>query len=444
MNTNSPPSEFNGKIIKRIVICSLILFVGIFGMIALGKLKKPPASAKPVEKSLRVETTVARSQDVQVKITGHGEVRPLNVVTVSPEVTGRIVSVHPKLEVGETIGQGEILFEVDSRDYRAARDEAKAAVMQAENSVARLKKQAEIDQQRLKTLERSRDLAHDEYQRLKELYENQSIGTRSGSDQAEQAYNLKVDLTDQLAQAIALYPLQIKEADGSLAATRARLSTAETRLERCQAKAPFTGRVKEVTVEAGQFVEPAHKAVTLSDDSILEIHVSIDSVDAAQWLMFTPEKNENNTAWFNAVKPVTCLIQWTENNTVQRKGTLDRVVAFDAKTRTLTLAIRLSGNTPKTQGLPLVAGMFCSVTIPGRTLTDVFRLPRWAVSFENTVFVAQDNRLKTVKVQVSRSEGEETLVSAGLTPGDQVVITRLVNPLENSLLKIVPSQGSEN
>jgi hypothetical protein len=86
--------------------------------------------------------------------------------------------------------------------------------------------------------------------------------------------------------------------------------------------------------------------------------------------------------------------------------------------------------------MPLVEGMFCSVQIPGRTLTGVFRLPRQAVSFENTVYTVVDNRLKTVSVNVARLEGDFAYIAEGLNPGDTVVTTRLIDPLENTLLEI--------
>jgi hypothetical protein len=86
--------------------------------------------------------------------------------------------------------------------------------------------------------------------------------------------------------------------------------------------------------------------------------------------------------------------------------------------------------------LPLVEGMFCRVEIPGRTLQGVFRLPRHAVSFDNTVYVADGSRLKTVAVTVARTQGEEALISGGLQAGQQVIVTRLVDPLENTLLTI--------
>jgi len=87
--------------------------------------------------------------------------------------------------------------------------------------------------------------------------------------------------------------------------------------------------------------------------------------------------------------------------------------------------------------LPLVEGMFCTVRIPGKQLKNVVRLPRWAVTFDNTVYIVNgENRLKTIPVTVARTEGETIYVSAGLNPGDTVITTRLIDPLENALLEV--------
>ena len=142
-----------------------------------------------------------------------------------------------------------------------------------------------------------------------------------------------------------------------------------------------------------------------------------------------------------------CKIRWTEHNNGQTwDGQLHRVVKFDQQTRTLTVAVRVDAETAlkkNPQSLPLVEGMFCSVKIPGRTLHNVFRLPRQAVSFENTVYIANDNLLKTVPIKVARVEGENAYVDDGLNAGDMVIITRLIDPLENALLEIANKSHKE-
>jgi len=176
---------------------------------------------------------------------------------------------------------------------------------------------------------------------------------------------------------------------------------------------------------------------------VLEILVPLDIRDARKWLRFDTQ-NGPATAWFQNLSRTPSTIRWTESPATHTwEGFLDRVVKFDQKTRTLTVAVKIPAANAVTtdRNLPLVEGMFCSVEIPGLPMENVYRLPRWAVSFSNKVFTAQNNRLKTVAVTVVRSQGEETFVAAGLKPGDRVITTRLVDPLENSLLEIVTGKS---
>ncbi|MEN8245619.1 MAG: efflux RND transporter periplasmic adaptor subunit [Thermodesulfobacteriota bacterium] len=428
-------------VLFRIVICVAILLIGVAAMARLSKLKKPPAEAVRIEKPMRVEGLVAEPEDVDVFIYGYGEVQALDVVNIAPEVSGRVVHVHPELEVGGIIPKGKILFKIDDRNYRATYADARATVVQFKASVERLEKQYQIDKQRQLTIERNRELSRAEYERVKKLFTKNKVGTQSGVDQAEQAYNGAADAADQMARQIALYPIQIKETESGLASARARLTLAEINLKRCKVAAPFDGRVKSAGMEMDQFVSPGQVVLTLADDSVMEIHVPIDSRDAQKWLIFEPRNNDQKGAWFAGLKTLPCKIRWTEHpeeNTWE--GQLHRVVTFKQQTRTLTVAVRIHAETAASQdqtALPLVDGMFCSVKIPGKKLQNVIRLPRWAVTFDNTVYIANDeNRLKTVPVVVARSEGDNIYISEGLTRGDRVIATRLIDPLENTLLEV--------
>jgi multidrug efflux pump subunit AcrA (membrane-fusion protein) len=53
------------------------------------------------------------------------------------------------------------------------------------------------------------------------------------------------------------------------------------------------------------------------------------------------------------------------------------------------------------------------------------------------VYVAIDSKLKTIPVEVARSQGEAAYISEGLKPGDRVITTRLIDPMENTKLIIL-------
>ena len=447
--------ESNGRkqpkkhVLVRIAICTLILVVGAVGMKGLASLKQPPAEAKSEERAIKVQTVTVEPRDYPVVITGYGEARALTTVTLAPEISGKVVYTHPALKAGRIIAAGEVLFRLDPTDYEAGLQEARAGVDQWQSTVARLKKQLAIDTQRLKTLQRSAELAQTEFERVRRLYEVDRVGTRSGVDQAERTYNAALDQADQMAQAVSLYPLQIKEAESSLASARARRSIAATNLSRCTVNAPFDARIKSVALEVGQFIAPGQDVLTLADDSVLEIQVPLDSSDVRQWLQFEePTADRPASAWFSGLQAVACTIRWTEDKHGSTwTGTLNRVVKFDQQTRTLTVAVQIPAAQAlgsDSRSLPLVEGMFCQVEIPGRIMQQVYRLPRQAVSYANNAYLANaEGRLKTVNVSVERIEGDYTYVGQGLRPGDRVIVTRLIDPLENALLDMVNTTAAE-
>jgi len=404
----APPGPGGKKVVFRISICILVLIVGIIGMKGLAGLKKPPAEAEVAETRLKVETVTVEKRDYPMFINGYGEVNALRVVPVAPEIAGKITMVHPRLKEGEIIAKGDTLFEIDSRDYATAVNTGK---------------------KRLETLKRARELARTEYQRVERLFRKNNVGTESGVDLSEKNMLSADDLFVQVEQALTL---------------------AEINLERCKVKAQFNGRVSYAALEKGQFVAPGQHVLTLVDDSELEIRVPVDSRFAGKWLMFEEDRPGKNRAYFPDLVNVPCAIRWTEEDTGKSwTGTLHRVVKFDNKTRTLTVAVRIDADNAapeNTSDFPLVEGMFCSVRIPGKILKDVIRLPRPAVSYTNTVYTAVDQRLKTRPVKVEHIEGGYAYISGGLKHGDLVVTTRLIDPLENALLTIVKTKsgGSES
>ena len=438
---NKNEAKSKNRILFRVIMVITIIFAGIFTAGFFVAIRRPPPQMPHQEPTLQVEVLDAKPENVPVAITGYGEVKVLNEVSISPEVSGKIVKIHSRLDVGEIISKDEVIFQIDTRDYEAAYIEAKATVIQMKNSLERMKRQYEIDRERLKTIQRTCELSIQQYERVRNLFEEDKVGTQSGVDQAEQTYNNSKDQREQMEKTVELYPLQIEEAESSLLSAESRRDTAKLRLERCTVKAPFDGRIKSESIEKGQYVTPGMSVITLADDSTLEIQVPLDSRDANKWLPFDDNYNNTSNAWVKGLKQVKCKVRWTESKSnVHWEGILNRVVKFDEQTRTVTVAIRITGTEALSinhGSLPLVEGMFCSVEIPGKILENVYRVPRWAVSFENTVYISVDDRLKTIPVEIARSQGDEAYISGGLKPGDRVIVTRVIDPMENTKLTIL-------
>ncbi len=422
-------------------VAALLVGGGIMsGLIAM---RKPPAEASPEDrkKAIRVNVIAVQPRNVPTTISGFGQVKAMNVVKIGPEVSGRVSEIHPNLLVGGIVPKGEAMFVIDPEPYRAKVEDAKARVAQLEGSLARLNAEQKNEETRMEAMERSRDLAKAQFERLKELLSSDNVGTQTNVDEAERTYVNAKDQTDQVSNDLALFPLRIREATGMLESARAQLALAELDLQKTRVDAPFNARVTNVTLKKDQVIAPGEPVVTVSDDSILELSVPLNSMDARQWLRFGENRSLPDAAWFSDVEKVSCMIRWSDDPEGHCwTGTLDRVESFDQSSRTLTVAVRVMGPAALSgdEKLPLVEGMFCKVEIPGRAIENVYEIPQHAInSFDGTVCVAEDNRLKTVSVRVARRDENTAYVSEGLKPGQLVITTRLINPLENSLLEVV-------
>jgi RND family efflux transporter MFP subunit len=381
------------SLLLRLGLCLLITAAGAAGFVMLKKMKKPPRLVEAAERPLAVQARQVRAVQVPVVVTGLGEVRSRRVVPLSAEVAGRVTSVHDNLQVGTVVEKGAVLCRINDQDYRIELEAAEA---------------------RVKSLSRDLELARKELARVSGLYAKKKVGTLSSVEKAERAVN---GIVNQLAQ------------------VRQARDMARLHLERCVVRAPFTGRISELQVQRDEYVAPGRKLFTLVDDADLEVEVSLDSRDAVRWLRFRPAGD--NSGWFGLPEEASCSVTWTEDENVRGSGSLDRVVRFDPTTRTLVVAVRLARG--QDAAFPLVAGMFCRVTIQGAPLDRVFVLPRQAVSFEGIVYVVRNGRLHSRRVEVAREQDSRVLVTGGLEDGETVILTRLENPLENTLVRVEES-----
>jgi RND family efflux transporter MFP subunit len=443
---NKSDMKTNRNLAALTAVCLALLASGVLGMAALASMKEAPEKVKTPKKALPVSVVKVKPENVPVTITGYGEVKTLNVVSISSEVSGKIREVHPELEVGGTVLKGDLLFQINETKYKSDEKELAAIVDRLKCNIERLKVQHEIDQERYVAAKRNRELAQSSFQRLKELLSKHHVGSKSQLDAAEQSVNAAKDLAAQTAQAVKLYPFTITEASSELTEAMAKLEAAREDLELCKVYAPFDGRIKTVSAEVGQYVTVGQNIMTLADDKILEIQIALDSRDARKWLRFDNDAHHQYANWFAGLERIDCRVYWIENRRHQsRIGQLHRVVRFNPKTHTLIVAVRINSEkviSESNHELPIVEGMYCLVEIPGKTMRNVFRLPVSAVSLEQTVYKSDNQHLKTIPVEVVRIEEGHTFIEEGLSPGDQIIVSRLVNPAEDTLLSIVPA-GTE-
>ena len=108
-------------------------------------------------------------------------------------------------------------------------------------------------------------------------------------------------------------------------------------------------------------------------------------------------------------------------------GQLERIQDYDRDSRTVTLIISVASralSSSEDQALPLVEGMFCKVSIPGKIIENAFMLPREAVSHDNQVLLVEDGKIKSKSVEVIRNDGDFSIIREVLNEGDHLITSR--------------------
>jgi RND family efflux transporter MFP subunit len=389
-----------------------------------------------------VETQTARPAACTVALQGFGEVRPLNSVRIASEVQGRVTQVHPHLDTGEIITKGELLFAVDTRKYKAALQDAQAEFQRLGHVLKRLKHEERIASIRLRDFQRNQELLRKEMERYRTLLRESQAVSRSALEEHERIFNAAREETVAHRMEVSVFPLRIKETQSAMDAAQARCDMALTDLKRCTVRAPFTGRLQKVDIKIGQYVSEGTEVLTLADDSILEIIVPLDADKAFKWLRFT--QGNETCGGFKRPFPTSCSVIWTAScDATRHQGRVHKIVRYNKQNRTLDVAVRLTNSQSKSPQA-LAEGMFCEVLIPGRSLDNVLRIPRRAISHDDTVRVAHNNRLKTQPVQIAYRDDDYAYVSSGLHPKDRIIVSPLADPLENCLLAEMPLDQEVN
>jgi len=107
-------------------------------LLSLAGLAAAACSSRQGAQAPKVPVSVARVEHraVPYQIGASGTVEPMQTVDVTSQVSGSLIRVH--FAEGDEVGAGQVLFEIDSRPYRAALQQAEAALLrnltQAQNA----------------------------------------------------------------------------------------------------------------------------------------------------------------------------------------------------------------------------------------------------------------------------------------------------------------------
>jgi multidrug efflux system membrane fusion protein len=334
-----------------------------------------------------VVAATARTGDIGVYYSGLGAVTPFATVTVRSRVDGQLLSVGYR--EGDTVHQGDLLAEIDDGPYRAA-------MAQAEGQLVR--DQATLENARI-------DLA-----RYQELVPQKAIPE----------------------QQLATQQATVHQYEGVVKVDEGQIDSARVNLAYCRITAPIIGRVGLRLVDAGNIVHAADTigllVITRMDPISVIFTIAEDQLPAVLKRMAAGQALEVD-AYDHAAR--TKLAQGSLT-------TLDNQI--DPTTGTLKLRATFANANGALFPNQFVNARLLVQEKRGVTLVPTAAVQRNAQA--TYVYVVKPDSTVTVRsVTLGTTEGDDSEITAGVQPGDVVVMTGVDKLQEGSRVSVQLSPG---
>jgi len=198
------------------------------------------------------------------------------VVTMAPEVAGRIVELH--VVDNKYVRKGDLLMGIEPINYKIAVSQAEAAVQQAQASVQNVEAQMNVQEAQIRASQSQLELGQAALVYAKQQAVRYETLAKTGTGTVQNAQQFTSQLHQQeasvqtalenhnLAQRqVETLRAQRMSAEASLAQAKAQLSQAKVNLERTRILSPVDGYMTNLLAQLGDYVNVGVNTISVVD-----------------------------------------------------------------------------------------------------------------------------------------------------------------------------------
>ncbi len=367
-NPRNPRNPWQGR-------CFSFVVAFVVGVSACSK------ASTPVKPPVAVTVANAERGEAPMLLVANGIVEPLQTVAVQSQVGGVLTAVHFK--EGDAVKQGQVLFEIDPRPFKAAYDQAVA-------NLAR-------DNAQLISFQNDAD-------RYKALVLKDFV-TKSQADQATAAAEAQKAV---------------------IAADKATIDNAKFNLENATITAPISGKTGSLLVKQGNLVKPgaAPALVVINQIEPILVHFTV------------PDQQFPDVQKYSAGGDLQVRVL-PRGATNPEEGTLNFLDnGVDTTTGAIMIKAKFANNTGR-----LWPGQFVSVALQLFVDRNAVFVPTTAVQMGQdghfVYVVGKDLKAVVQPVSVGRSIGDRTVITKGIDVGSRVVTDGQSRLTPNAKVEII-------
>jgi RND family efflux transporter MFP subunit len=378
--------------LKRAALPVGIGLMGVAAYILLQITAPQPAPRLEAPRPISVKVEPAIRTLTRPTIVAFGEVRPAVRTELVAQVGGKVVATSAAFIEGGNFTPDDVLLSIEDTDYRAAMEEVVARVAAAKLELEQALADADVARKQLAAQSNPSPLA--------------------------------------------LREPQVARAESALRAAQTSLSLAKTNLERTQISLPYTGRVENKFVDLGQYVNPGKVLGTVFGTDVVQVRLPLTTNQLAA--LAVPIGYQGT-----ADGGLSTTLTATLGGAVHRwHGTLTGLdAAIDPTTRTVYGTVIIEdpySETSSVVDMPLAVGLYVDAEVEGRLMVDAVQIPSAGLRAGDKIFVLTGEGLLDIRqADVVHRSRSNALLSAGVEPGEQVIVSAIRNPVRGMRLQTI-------
>lgn len=385
------------KLLVSIIIVLVLVLAIIFTYFIL---QKPPAATKdPEDNRVLVNAVKVTSGNYTPYIEALGKIEPAEQVALMAEASGKVIKINQNFVPGGFIKKGELILEIDPANYKIALAQAKARYSKADAAYQQALGRSTQAKEELRVYEKNTG------KKIKNSY-------------------------------LALRKPELDQAKSDIEAAKVELSKAELDLERTKVIAPFNLIVKDRSINYGSFVSAGVALANLVNTDRYWVNASV-SIKNMSYIDFTTKTEavlETNNQEGSREVSFFKLLNYLDDS-ARFMGLLfvikDPLLLNRNNSKSSNINNQNSLNKPK-----VFLDDYVKVTIKGKELKNVFRIPLFTLKNDNIVWLAENNNLVFKKVTVVYQDNNYAYV-VGLNENDLIIDSDVSLVTNNTPIKII-------
>lgn len=369
----------------------LLLIPLFFSSVIITACDNKPAVKTTMEPEVGVVTLAPSSVNIKSELPGRA--LAFEIAEIRPQVGGIIIKRN--FVEGDKVSKGESLYQIDPAPLQARLDSAKGALAKA---------QATANNVRL-TLNRQSALIKSNYVSRQD-YDT----TRS----------------------------QLNEAQANVAVAKADLEQATINLRYANVTSPIDGISGKSSVTVGALVTANQENALVTVQRLDPIYVDLTQ-SVQDFLRLKEEKANGKIAQQQGKIPVELMLE--NGKPYRHTGTLEfSDPAVDETTGSVTL--RAVFPNPEGEILP---GMYVTALLDEGSQQNVLMVPQQGITHNEqgkatALILDQENVVQLREINAVKAVGNQWLVTAGLRPGDRVIVSGLQRIRPGIKARVLPSK----